>query len=129
MAEENIASILGRPKLLSDLSMDEIEYLVKLMEIKNINENEDIFEEGSPGNEFYIIVSGSVWVRKKDSLGKEHQITVISCGECFGEMALIDEMPRSASVRALENSRVAVLRRPVFMKNETGQYKGLLPYS
>ncbi len=116
MIEENMIYMLAKPKLLSDLTKDEIEYIAGLMETRNYSENEDIFQEGGDGNEFYIILSGSVWVRKKDSLGKEHQLTVISCGECFGEMALIDEMPRSASVRALEKTRAAVLTRSAFLK-------------
>ena len=116
MIEENMIYMLAKPKLLSDLTKDEIEYIAGLMETRNYSENEDIFQEGGAGNEFYIILSGSVWVRKKDSLGKEHQLTVISCGECFGEMALIDEMPRSASVRALEKTRAAVLTRSSFLK-------------
>jgi CRP/FNR family transcriptional regulator len=114
--EENSIEILARPKLLSDLQMEEIKYIGNPMETRNYNENEDIFQEGTLGNEFFIVLSGSVWVRKKDTLGKEHQLTVISCGECFGEMALIDEMPRSASVRALEKTRAAVLTRPSFLK-------------
>ncbi len=107
--------ILGHPVLLSNLRTDEIEYIAGLMETRNYHESEIIFEEGTPGNEFFIILSGSVLVRKKDNLGKEHQLTTISGGECFGEMALIDEKPRSAGVRALEETRVAVLPRLAFL--------------
>src|SRR5208337_3021216 len=65
---------------------------------------------------FYIIVSGSVCVMKNDTKGKEHKLTVISTGESFGEMALIDEMPRSAGVRALEDTKAVVLTRSAFLK-------------
>jgi len=113
--EESMRDILGHPVLLSNLRTDEIEYIAGLMETRNYHESEIIFEEGTPGNEFFIILSGSVLVRKKDNLGKEHQLTTISGGECFGEMALIDEKPRSAGVRALEETRVAVLPRLAFL--------------
>jgi CRP-like cAMP-binding protein len=109
--EDNLADLIGKPVIFNNLNRDEIESLVKLMEIRDYNEKTDIFEEGSIGNEFFILLSGSVWVRKKDAHGKEHQLSILCSGECFGEMALIDELPRSASVRALGKCRVAVLSR------------------
>ncbi len=114
--EEKIIDFLRNPKIFSDLKPEELERIANTMVIKSYNENDQIFQEGELGNEFYVILSGSVWVRKKDSAGNEHQLTVINTGEGFGEMALVDELPRSAGVKALEKTRVAVLSRDAFMK-------------
>ncbi len=114
--DENLASLISKPKIFGDLEKEELESIAKLMEIREYNEKADIFEEDSIGSEFFVIISGSVWVRKKDSHGKDHQLSIICCSECFGKMTLIDEMPRSASVRALEKTRVAVLKRSSYLK-------------
>jgi CRP-like cAMP-binding protein len=60
---------------------------------------EIIFKEGDPGNSAYLIEEGSVEVSVSSS-----QHTRIGKGELFGEIALIDQQPRTATVRALEDT-------------------------
>jgi CRP-like cAMP-binding protein len=59
-----------------------------------------IFEEGSAGKHMYVIVSGSVRIVKK-SEGEDAVIAALGKGELFGEMALVDSLPRSASAIAV----------------------------
>src|SRR5690606_23475017 len=61
------------------------------------------------GEELYVVLSGSVRVHKGDAT-----FLVLGQGEHFGEMALIDREPRSASVTAVEDTRVLVMKRPDF---------------
>jgi len=60
-----------------------------------------IFEEGSIGSEFYIILSGGVAIRKNVA-GELRQIALLRPGEFFGEMAVVDHRPRSATAVAIE---------------------------
>lgn len=72
---------------------------------KVYSDGEIIFEEGEQGNCIYVIQSGKVRIIKKDSSG-ERTIAVLENGELFGEMALFDKLPRSATARALGDARI-----------------------
>ncbi len=65
--------------------------------------NDYIFFEGDIESHFYIIESGSVQIFTKNKLGKRLDILTVEEGESFGEFALLDNKPRSASAQALTN--------------------------
>ena len=69
---------------------------------------EIIFKEGDPGIEFFVVKAGSVAVRRGN-----RTLQVLHPGEIFGEMALIDSEPRSATVIAETESVVVPVARPV----------------
>jgi len=71
--------------------------------------------EGDPADGLYVVVSGRIKVLLSDNDGKEVVLTVESAGACFGEIALLDEEPRSASVAALENTELLIIYRDQFM--------------
>jgi len=73
-----------------------------------------IFREGDPGNRFFIIHSGKVRVFKTDAEGMETDLNLLGAGDSFGEMALLTGEPRSASVEAVEETRLKVLSREQF---------------
>ena len=81
-----------------------------LSEVRNILADEPVFKEGESGEELYVVLSGSVRVHKG-----ENTMLFLGPGEHFGEMALIDRGPRSASVTAVEATRVLVIKRPDFL--------------
>lgn len=64
-------------------------------EIRNVKAGEIIFREGDAGIEFFVVKSGSVAIRRGNRM-----LDVLGEGEIFGEMALIDSEPRSATVVA-----------------------------
>ncbi len=70
--------------------------------------------EGDPGDKFYIIVRGSVEVLKRDAEGKEKRLAVLQDGDHFGEIALLNSVPRGASLRALTQSHCLSLSREQF---------------
>ena len=70
-------------------------------------QSEVIFEEGDASSEMYIVHSGKVKIYR-DSEGAEVEIDTIGPGEFFGEMALVDFAPRSASARAIEDNTALV---------------------
>jgi HEAT repeat protein len=74
---------------------------------------EILFEEGQIAHHLYIVVSGKVEIfRKLDS--KEYPLALLGPRECVGEMAILDDEPRSASVRALEPTTVLKIDRDSF---------------
>ena len=84
---------------------NDLEALGSVGEEKTLEKDELVFDEDSKGNRMYIIKSGSVKILKKVK-NQENTIAVLGPGEFFGEMALLDGLPRSASVRATENCNV-----------------------
>ena len=72
-----------------------------------------IFNQGDIGDYLYIIVNGQVEILQKDN-GEDHQIAILGKGEYFGEMALLNQKSRSATVRCLETTDVLALRKKDF---------------
>lgn len=80
---------------------------------KTFRKGEIICKEGDIGDEMYIIHSGKVAITKM-SRDLETTLAVLTNGEFFGEMAIIDNQPRSATAKAMEDSRVIVLSGEIF---------------
>ncbi len=92
-------------------------------EIKVFSSGEMLMREGETGEEAYLILSGSVVVTTETN-GNKVILRTGEAGDIIGEMALISEEPRCASVQALEKTEVAVLTKHVLSQN----LKKLPPY-
>ncbi len=79
---------------------------------------EFVFEEGDPGNYAYVLVSGELEICKLTA-GKHKHLATVEVGALFGEMALIDSAPRSASVRAVSESVVREVDEKALMAHIT----------
>jgi CRP-like cAMP-binding protein len=73
-----------------------------------------IFQYGDPGDKLFIIVEGKVRISREVSGMGEEALAVLGPGEIFGEMALLDESPRSADARAHERCRLLVITKDAF---------------
>ncbi len=73
-----------------------------------------IVKEGEKGDQLFIIASGKTVISKKTTRGHDSVVTALGPVECFGEMALVDEQPRSASVKALDRVVVLTIDRENF---------------
>ncbi len=85
------------------------------IEILELKAGEILFEEGEQGDYVCFIISGSLEVLKMTTW--QNFTTVIATlyeGSCIGEMALIDNAPRSATIRSNENTRLAILTQKAF---------------
>jgi len=86
-------------ELFKDLSADEQQKIADKLTEKTYPPNSVILKEGSPGDTMFFIKEGMVDVKRRESyLGVSLTITTLGTGECFGEMALLNETPRSATV-------------------------------
>jgi CRP-like cAMP-binding protein len=73
-----------------------------------------ILHEGEEGNNFYLIVTGRVKIFLETKSGKGIILKVLTPGDFFGEMALLDGKPRSATVSALDDTKVLSISRSDF---------------
>jgi sigma-B regulation protein RsbU (phosphoserine phosphatase) len=73
-----------------------------------------VFEDNAPGDTLYIVINGRVRVSKTLESGQEHVFADIGPGEFFGEMALLEEKPRSARVSTLTATRLLAMPRQTF---------------
>ena len=68
-----------------------------------------IFKEGDPGNEMYVIIQGEVEIRKRTSATTSKTLIVFHKGDIFGEMAIIEKKPRSASAIVTQHTKILVM--------------------
>jgi signal transduction histidine kinase len=100
-----INEALRRLALFADLSEADLAWLSARAEPMTIEPGSHLIEEGAPGDAAFIVVDGEFEVVKK-SERQDIVIAVRENGEVFGEMALIDQAPRNATVRAVRESTV-----------------------
>lgn len=101
--------------LFSGLSNDALERLLQATTRKNYPKDAAIVEENEVGETLYMILSGKVKVTNIGPDGKEVILSVLSEGEFFGEMSLLDREPRSANVVSMEKTEMMLLRRKEFL--------------
>ena len=97
------------------------------MNIINFKKGEDIIEEGALGDCAYIIEEGSVEVSKLSPHGEKQVLAVLEKSEIFGEMGLIDGLPRSATVTALDDCVVSVFSKETFNSLADHNPEALIP--
>ncbi len=77
--------------------------------VKTYIQSSTIFEEGDPGSEMYVIIDGAVEIRKKTSATTSKTLTILQKGDIFGEMAIIEKKPRSATAVANQRSKLLIM--------------------
>ena len=97
--------------LFSHLSDDYLNVISSLTEEKELNREEFVFHEGDPGDGFYFILKGRVRISRQISGMGEEALTILDTGNYFGEMALIDDQPRSADAIAQEKTTLLCLKK------------------
>lgn len=100
--------------IFSGLSQAELELLENHMVTRTFKKNTIIINEGDEANSFFIIIKGAVKVFLSNEEGKEIIINAQGAGDHFGELALLDSAPRSASVITTEKSTIGVISKEDF---------------
>lgn len=99
---------LQRMPIFGGMQTDTLEFLVSSAEIRDVPKDDYFFRESEVPDAIYVLETGSVAILKS-WLGKQYKIRHLGPGDCFGEMALIDLFPRSASVLALQDCTAIAL--------------------
>jgi len=121
MATENEAIYLKQVPLFAGLADEDIRGLMALAKRRTFRSGEVIFHREDPGQVLYVIKEGKVKISLISPDGQEISLVVFGKGECFGEFAILDGLPRSADAVALEKVECYTLQRSDFhnaiMKN------------
>jgi len=112
---EFVLDILRGLDLFEGLDDPALRELGKLFEERIYDQDEVIFEEGAPGNSMMVIASGEVRVSQTSGEKNEETLVVLKKGDIFGEMGLLDDLPRSATIFAHSNVITLEITRPAFL--------------
>jgi len=108
--------LLTQIPLFKSLAPQDLAELAELLREQKVKKGEVLFRKGSEGTTLYIIKEGAIKIVLPSRLGEEMIVTIFTEGDFFGEMALLDEMPRSADAVAVEPSRLLLLNRSDFLR-------------
>lgn len=104
------ADFLTEYKNFKEFDKDDIAALNGVCAEEKFNKDDMVFQEEAPGDRMHVIKGGTVKIVKKVK-DKENTIAVLNPGEFFGEMALLDGLPRSAGAKAGEPATVITITR------------------
>ena len=97
------------------LSLEEVVELSERLVVRRFSAGQIVFHLGDPGGLLYIITSGKVKISHSNLDGQEALLAILGKGDFFGELALLDDAPRSATAEALEPTETLTLHRTEFM--------------
>jgi CRP/FNR family cyclic AMP-dependent transcriptional regulator len=110
----SVEATLQKVPLFSQLGPADLQRVLEVARERAYPKNSVILFEDDPGDALYIVKEGQVKVVLIGEDGREVILSVLGEGDFFGEMALIDDEPRSAHVIAMDDSALLVLRREDF---------------
>jgi MFS family permease len=113
--QADIIDRLRRVTMLRPLPVSTIEHLARNVREESFDPDGTVIEQGQVGDSFYVIVSGEVEVKENGVL-----LGVLSDGDCFGEIALLRDVPRTRTVRARTPLTVYALDRRHFVPIVSG---------
>jgi len=108
---------LQRVSIFADVPREALRDLGSRTQTRDYATGSVIVGQEDRGDSMYILVEGRVKVVLYGDSGREIILSVLRAGEIFGEMSLLDNQPRSASVIALEHTRALVLERSAFVRH------------
>ena len=109
------ADVLRQVWLFAGLNEEQLDAVSSLTFQKSFSPGDLIVEEGRTGNGLYAIISGNVEAVKALGTDQERTVNRLGPGEVFGEMALLGEWPRTASVQAVDEVECLGIDRWVFL--------------
>ena len=104
-------SLLAGIDMFELLQADDRLALADVVDAIKLNTAEILFHAGDPGDSLFVVRSGSIELFIKDTAGQKIVLTVAEAGDIFGELALLDSGPRTATALALTDSELLVLDR------------------
>ena len=107
---EQIINFLLEAPMFGDLDAAELSQIVHIMQVQRVRDGQPIFREGDPGDAWYVIFQGAAEVHKSQEFLPSRRIASLGPRACFGEMAILDHSPRSATV--VSRGETTVFRFP-----------------
>jgi CRP-like cAMP-binding protein len=103
--------LLRSVALFEGLSDRELDMLLALTTTKKLKKRAFLFRKGDPGNALFAVMEGRLKATGEGREGKEVVLSFMDPGEVIGEIALLDQQPRSATVQAVEDAALLTLHR------------------
>jgi CRP/FNR family cyclic AMP-dependent transcriptional regulator len=100
--------------MFSELEPSDAHLLTEHTHTRTYPANSILINEGDQTDSLYVILEGEVKVYASDETGKEVILNILGPGEYFGELALVDDQPRSASVMTLKPTKVMIISKQNF---------------
>ncbi len=117
---------LASVELLSGLAPDALQRLEQGCMWRRYKRGEEIVARDSDSRDLFMVITGSVEVANFSTTGREIAYATIPAGEYFGELSALDNLPRSATVSAAEDTLVAVMPRTLFIDVMSDEPKAAL---
>jgi len=115
LPREEIVERLREVALFQGLGDADLDEILRISEPVGVSGGSFVFEEEDRGDHFYIIVQGGIELQKRS--GEEtRKLAVLRAGQAFGEMALLNQTPRSASAYAIEDTYMLSVSREAFAR-------------
>jgi CRP/FNR family cyclic AMP-dependent transcriptional regulator len=108
--------ILKNIPLFSELNEKDLDRIIQIANKKRYHKDNIILIEEEVGSTMFIILAGRVKISRISDDGREVILSILSDGDFFGEMSLLDGHTRSANVTAIEDSELLVIRREEFLQ-------------
>jgi CRP/FNR family transcriptional regulator, cyclic AMP receptor protein len=112
--QELAADALRQVPFFANLPAVDINNLAKQLIVRRFSADQVIFHLGDPGGLLYIITDGKVKISRGMAEGQEAILAILGVGDFFGELALLDDSPRSATAKALRPTTTLTLHREQF---------------
>lgn len=112
---DSATSALQKVPFFSALDKGDAETLATRLVPRRFTVDQIIFHHGDPGGLLYIITDGKVKITHSMPDGQEALLAILGAGDFFGELALLDDAPRSATAEAMENTETLTLHRDEFI--------------
>lgn len=116
-----VADYLRDVSLFAGLTDGEQQAIAGCLDRRTFGKGVFIFHKGSHGQVMYIIQSGRVRIFSISAMGQELTVTVYGPGDFFGELSILDGLPRSAGAVTLETAVVYIMRREDFLRHVASQ--------
>ena len=105
------ASLLAELELFEHVTAEDRASLAEFIDIRRLDAGETLFKTGEPGESLYIVRDGEVELFIRDTAGQKILLAIAGNGEVFGELALLDRGPRTATAMALTDTELLELDR------------------
>ena len=109
MCTDSRLDFLRQVPMFAEMEDAELACLAKDLVRRSFVAGESIFFQGDPGNAIYVLESGTVRIYVHAEEGQEVAVVIYGPGDLFGEMSLLDQLPRSATAEALEDTVLWVM--------------------
>jgi CRP-like cAMP-binding protein len=103
--------LLKESGVFSKVSTDDLRYVAQALEEDVFFAGDRVFDIGDQGDHLYIVTAGKIGISIDPDPAEKNYVAFIGPGEAFGEMNLVDDLPRSATAHVIEDTRVLVLEK------------------